>query len=75
MRLYFHLIDSQDFLLDGEGVDVIDVSQAQTLVRAMLQELQQEEASTAQDWSGWALNVTDSAGRVLFSIDLDGVGR
>jgi hypothetical protein len=37
----------------------------------MVDELRQEAAATAEDWSGWTLNVTDAAGRVLFCMDLD----
>jgi hypothetical protein len=36
----------------------------------MVHELRLSDASTAEAWSGWTLNATDNAGRVLFSIPL-----
>ncbi len=71
MRLYFHLIDSQDSLPDLEGVEVGDVGQAHAAALAALQELRREGTSKAEEWSGWTLNVADPTGRILFSIDLD----
>lgn len=71
-QLYFNLVSPQESLPDCEGVEVEDVRHAEAAAVAMLDELLQEDASAARDWSGWTLNVTDAAGRVLFSIDLDG---
>jgi hypothetical protein len=68
-RLYFNLVSAHDSLPDREGVEVVDVSQAQAILTIMVDELRQEDASTAE-WSGWTLNVTDGVGRVLFSIPL-----
>jgi hypothetical protein len=69
-RLYFNLVSAHDSLPDREGVEVVDVSQAQAILTIMVDELRQEDASTAQERSGWTLNVTDGVGRVLFSIPL-----
>jgi hypothetical protein len=69
-RLHFNLISKSGFLPDREGVQVVDVRHAQEAALSMLEELRQEDASAAQEWSGWTLNVTDTAGRVVFSIDL-----
>jgi hypothetical protein len=63
MRLYFHLLDHQDSLPDQEGVEVINVREAQAAVLEMLHVLRQEDESAAQDWSGWMLNVTPSRRR------------
>jgi hypothetical protein len=71
-RLYFHLVNTHDSMPDPEGVEFDDVRQVKATVVAMVDELRQEDASTAQEWSGWTLNITDAAGCVLFSIDLDG---
>jgi hypothetical protein len=73
MRLYFHLLDHQDSLPDQEGVEVINVREAQAAVLEMLHVLRQEDESAAQDWSGWTLNVTDPIGHTVFSIDLSAV--
>ena len=69
-RLYFHLLNPHDSIQDREGVEIIDIPQAKAAVAAMMDELRQESAATAQDWSGWILNVSDDAGCVRFSIDL-----
>jgi hypothetical protein len=67
-RLYFDLVNTHDSMPDRDGIEIDDVHHAKA---AMVDELRQEDASTAQEWSGWTLNVSDAAGRVLFSIDLD----
>jgi hypothetical protein len=69
-RLYFDLVNMHASMPDREGVEVDDVRRAKATVAAMVDELQQEDATRAQEWSGWTLNVTDPAGRVVFSIDL-----
>ena len=75
LRLYFHLVDHYDSIPDLEGVVVEDVHQAEAAALAMLRELRQEDASTAQDWSGWTLNATDPVGQVVFSMNLDSAGQ
>ena len=75
-RLYFDLVNSHESIPDREGIEVDDVGQAKaSALAAMIEELWQEDASTAQDWSGWTLNVSDDAGRVVFSLDLDSCAR
>jgi hypothetical protein len=69
-RLYFNLIRTDDAIPDREGVEVDDVRHAKATAVAMVDELRQEDTSAAQEWSGWMLNVSDDAGRVLFAIDL-----
>ena len=69
-RLFFDLVNSHESLPDREGIDIVDVSLAKAAIVEMVDELRQEYAATVQ-WSGWTLNVSDDAGRVLFSIDLD----
>ena len=71
MRLYFDLRNDQDTLRDVEGLQVADLAQARRVASEMIQELRQEDPSLAQEWSGWTLHVTDTAGRVLFTLDLD----
>jgi Domain of unknown function (DUF6894) len=73
--LYFDLVSTQESLIDREGVEISDVRHAKAAALATLQELRQEDASAAQDWSGWTLNATDSVGHVLFSIDLALLGE
>lgn len=71
MRLYFDLRDKQYTLPDVEGVEVSDIAQAKRVALELVLKLHQDDASAAQDWSGWRLNVVDAAGVVVFSIDLD----
>jgi hypothetical protein len=70
-RLYFDLVNSHESLPDRDGIEVDDISQAKAILTAMVDEVRQEDACSAQEWSGWTLNVSDDAGRVLFSLDLD----
>jgi hypothetical protein len=72
MRLFFHLVDSQDTIHDLEGVGVTDLEQARTEAMRAIAEMRQEDPSAPMDWSGWALRVTDASGRVVLSLDLDG---
>jgi hypothetical protein len=69
-RLYFNLIRTDDAIPDREGVEVDDVRHAKATAVAMVDELRQEDTPAAQEWSGWMLNVSDDAGRVVFAIDL-----
>ena len=72
MRLYFHLVASRNMVLDLEGVEVTDPGQAQTEALRLLAEMRQKEPSARQDWSGWTMRVTESSGRVVLSLNLDG---
>lgn len=71
MRLYFDLRDKQKTLPDLDGVEVADIVQARRVALEMVRKVHQEDASVAQDWSGWTLDIVDAAGVVLFSIDLE----
>ena len=71
MRLYFDLTDKQHTLPDVEGIEVSDIAQARSVALEMIRKIRQQDASAAQDWSGWTLNVVDAAGVIVFSIDLD----
>ena len=48
-----------------------DLSEAQAAALEMLQDLRQNDPSATEDFSGWTLRVTDAAGAVVFSLDLD----
>jgi hypothetical protein len=69
-RLYFDLVTTHQSIPDREGIEVDHVDQATAAVAEMLEEHRQDDASTAQQWSGWTLSVRDGAGHVLFSVDL-----
>ncbi len=71
MRLFFHLVDSQDTIHDLEGVEVTDLEQARSEAIRALADMRQEDPSAPQDWSGWTLRLTDGSGRVVLSFGLD----
>jgi len=52
---------------DDEGVEVCGPHEARIQAVLAIEELQQVDA---RDWSGWTLEATDAAGRVLFTLDL-----
>ncbi|HEX2137623.1 MAG TPA: hypothetical protein VHG30_17295 [Microvirga sp.] len=70
MRLYFHLQDATRTVFDRKGVEVADLEEARAQAIQAIEELRQEDASVARDWSGWTLTVADESGAVLFSLDL-----
>jgi hypothetical protein len=70
MRLFFHLFDGSEVILDHEGVEVADLQEAQRAITCDVDELKRE--FPIEDRSGWRLNVADRSGVVLFSIPLDG---
>jgi hypothetical protein len=67
IRIYFHLKDSHEVLLDMEGVEVADPQEARVQAALVIEELRPTEAHY---WSGWTLTAT-AGGRVLFAVDLD----
>jgi hypothetical protein len=74
MRCFFHLVDANDSsILDRDGVDVADMDQLRAEIANAVEELRQEHFSIAGDWKGWRLEVTDTSGAVLLTINLDPV--
>jgi hypothetical protein len=72
MRLFFHLVGSHDTICDLGGVEAADLEEARTEALRALAEMRLEDPSAPQDWSGWTLSITDSSGRVVLSLTLDG---
>jgi Domain of unknown function (DUF6894) len=68
VRIYFHLKDAHEVLLDVEGVEVSDPNEARVQAALVIEELR---LADAQYWSGWTLTAIAAGGRVLFSVDLD----
>lgn len=68
MRLYFHLYDGNDVILDPEGVEVDSLDQAGELIAADVDELKRE--FPAEDRRGWKLTVVDLSGAVLLTVAL-----
>ena len=67
VRLYFHLKDAHEVLLDMEGVELSDPHEARVQAALVIEELRPTDA---QYWSGWTLTAT-AAGRVRFAVDLE----
>ncbi len=70
MRCFFHLVNGQETILDDTGVEVPDLETAQAQALNAISELQRESSETAEDWSGWRLDIVTSDGDLLWSIPL-----
>jgi len=70
MRCYFNLVNGSEKIVDRDGIEVRDIEQARVQAMNAVEELREEDESAATDWANWSLEVTDSAGNVLFSINL-----
>ena len=73
MRYFFHLVDAHDRVLDEDGVEVADTDHLRAHAQKAVEELRSEDPSAARDWRGWRLEVTDTSGAVLVTINLDPV--
>lgn len=71
MRLFFHLFDGAEVILDHDGVEVDSLEDASEAISADVAELQRE--FPIEDRQGWTLAVTDGSGATLLSIALDGL--
>jgi hypothetical protein len=56
--------------LDETGIEVSDLEAAHYQALKAIQELRQESEADDIDWSGWHLEVVDSAENVLLTIPL-----
>ena len=57
-------------ILDETGIEVSDLEAAHYQALKAIQELRQESEADDIDWSGWHLEVVDSAENVLLTIPL-----
>jgi hypothetical protein len=71
MRYFFHLVDADRSLLDHEGLNVADPKELRAEIAKAVEQMRQEDPSAANDWKGWWLEVTDTSGAVLLTINLD----
>ena len=71
MRCFFNLVDCHNSMLDPEGVEVADLEELRAEVSEAVEEMRLAEPAAARDWNGWRLEVTDPAGAVLLTVDLD----
>jgi hypothetical protein len=70
-EVFFNYSDADNELIDRRGVTVTDYSEvfsrAETLVRSMLMK------PNSEDWRGWELQVTDSLGCEIFTLQFASV--
>jgi hypothetical protein len=71
VRIHFHLKNSQHVIPDNLGIEVSRPDEALAQARLVIQEFQQDGA---RDYSGWTLVAADSAGKVLFTLELHSAG-
>jgi hypothetical protein len=73
MRCYFNLVNGSERINDQDGIEVRDIEQARIQALKAISELREEDDATSSDWANWSLEVTDSFGNILFSINLGGI--
>jgi uncharacterized protein DUF6894 len=71
MRCYFHVLTATGVIRDEEGIEVADLNHARAEALAALHEVREEDEAAGTEWQKGTLEVTDSAGAVLFSLPLD----
>jgi hypothetical protein len=71
MRCYFHLVNSQEEILDEEGIEVSDLETMECFALQALHEIRGEAIQLGASWQGWRLEVVDQAGSVLLTIPLE----
>ena len=70
MHCYFHLVKGEAVLSDDTGVPVSSIEMARGEALRAIREMLQEDPDAPDEWSGWRLDVVDTGGNVLVSIDL-----
>ena len=70
MRCFFNLLDSGSSITDLDGVEVTHVAELGAEVAKAIEEMRLGEPDAAKGWTGWRMEVTDSAGAVLLTVDL-----
>ena len=69
-RYYFHLVDGHDIIPDQVGVEVADLAEARIEALKAIHEFRQESPGTAAEWGDWRIDVTDTSGTTVMTIDL-----
>jgi hypothetical protein len=75
MRCFFNLHNTDDAILDQEGVEVANAEELRAEVAKVVKEVRSADSLVARDWKGWRLEATDASGAVLFSVNLDPLAR
>ena len=69
-RYHFHVHDDKD-LLDEEGIDLLDLTTAQTEAIRLAGGMLLDDASLVHAQKGWSVSVMDSHGKPLFRVQVD----
>jgi hypothetical protein len=75
MRCFFNLVNTNEAILDEEGVEVASVDELRAEVAKEIEELRSADPLSARAWKGWKLEATEPSGAVLFSVNLDPLPR
>jgi hypothetical protein len=73
MRCYFNLVNSGQFILDPEGIEIGDAQALHSQVAEAVEEFCLRNGLTAKASNGWQFQVTDESGSILFTLDLGSV--
>jgi hypothetical protein len=71
MRCFLTLRNTDDAILDKEGVEAANAEELRAEVAKMVKEVRSAYPSVASEWKGWRLDATDLSGAILFSVNLD----
>jgi hypothetical protein len=75
MRCFFNLHNTDDAILDEEGVEVANVEELRAEVAKGIKEVRSADPLVARAWKGWRLEATNPSRAVLFSVNLDPLAR
>ncbi|WP_112662535.1 DUF6894 family protein [Microvirga flavescens] len=70
MRCFFNLVRGDEVIPDPVGIEVEDIMQAHAQALRAVEEMREEIGDDIANWEDWRLEVVDSGGRAMFSIEL-----
>ncbi|MGO4705701.1 hypothetical protein AB4072_07985 [Microvirga sp. 2MCAF38] len=70
MRCFFNLVREDEIIPDPVGIEVEDIVQARVQALHAIAEMREEIGDAIGNWEDWQLQVVDSVGRTLFTVDL-----
>jgi len=70
MRIFFHLRNGSEAILDHEGVEATSVNDARAQAHLAIQQMHREDGASACDWREWRLAAADQDGKPLFALAL-----
>lgn len=67
-RYYFPLSDGNSLIEDIEGAELLDLGAAQQEAAKDVEHLRQPRICGRRGWAGWAVQIRDEGGAVLFEV-------